>query len=137
MKIKEVIRFLEQKFPLHWQEDFDNCGVQCGDREREITGIVVCFDMSEAVIDEAIAKGERHYQNDSQQLSQVLNSYLGLMMHHKTFRLRKNVVNKNLWIFKYGWIDVRYRKFRQDDSLRQADTAAMNRQKQNGTHGNV
>jgi len=57
MKIKEVIHFLEQKFPLHWQEDFDNCGVQCGDREREITGIVVCFDMSEAVIDEAITKG--------------------------------------------------------------------------------
>jgi dinuclear metal center YbgI/SA1388 family protein len=57
MKIKEVIHLLEQKFPLHWQEDFDNCGVQCGDKEREITGIVVCFDMSEAVIDEAIAKG--------------------------------------------------------------------------------
>jgi len=57
MKIKEVIQFLEQKFPLHWQEDFDNCGVQCGDKEREITGIVVCFDMSEAVIEEAIAKG--------------------------------------------------------------------------------
>jgi len=57
MKIKEVINFLEQKFPLHWQEDFDNCGIQCGDKERTITGIVVCFDMSEAVIDEAIAKG--------------------------------------------------------------------------------
>jgi dinuclear metal center YbgI/SA1388 family protein len=57
MQIKEVIQFLEQKFPLHWQEDFDNSGVQCGDAAREITGIVVCFDMSEAVIDEAIAKG--------------------------------------------------------------------------------
>jgi dinuclear metal center YbgI/SA1388 family protein len=57
MKIKEVIHFLEQKFPLHWQEDFDNSGVQCGDKEREITGIVVCFDLSEAVIEEAIAKG--------------------------------------------------------------------------------
>ena len=57
MKIKEVIQFLEQKFPLHWQEDFDNCGVQCGDKERELTGIVVCFDMSEAVIDEALAQG--------------------------------------------------------------------------------
>ena len=57
MKIKEVIQFLEQKFPLHWQEDFDNCGVQCGDKEREITGIVVCFDISVAVIEEAIAKG--------------------------------------------------------------------------------
>ena len=57
MKIKEIIQFLEQKFPLHWQEDFDNCGVQCGDREREVTGIVVCFDISEAVIEEAMAKG--------------------------------------------------------------------------------
>ena len=57
MQIKEVIHFLEQKFPLQWQEDFDNCGVQCGEKERNITGIVVCFDMSEAVIDEAIAKG--------------------------------------------------------------------------------
>ncbi|MDR0206176.1 MAG: Nif3-like dinuclear metal center hexameric protein [Bacteroidales bacterium] len=57
MKIKEVIQFLEQKFPLHWQEDFDNCGIQCGDKERDIKEIVVCFDMSEAVIDEAIAKG--------------------------------------------------------------------------------
>jgi dinuclear metal center YbgI/SA1388 family protein len=57
MKIKEVISFLEQKFPLHWQEDFDNSGVQCGDKEREITGVVVCFDLSEAVIEEAIAKG--------------------------------------------------------------------------------
>jgi len=57
MKIKEILHFLEQKFPLHWQEDFDNCGIQCGDKERELTGIVVCFDMSEAVIDEAIAKG--------------------------------------------------------------------------------
>ena len=57
MKINEIIQFLEQKFPLHWQEDFDNCGVQCGDKERNITGIVVCFDLSESVIDEAIEKG--------------------------------------------------------------------------------
>lgn len=56
MKIKEVIHHLETKFPLHWQEDFDNCGIQCGDKEREITGVMVCFDMSEKVLDEAIAK---------------------------------------------------------------------------------
>jgi len=57
MKIKEILQFLEQNFPLQWQEDFDNCGIQCGDASREITGVVVCFDMSEAVIDEAINKG--------------------------------------------------------------------------------
>lgn len=56
MKIKEVIQHLERKFPLHWQEDFDNSGIQCGDKERTVTGVMVCFDMSEKVLDEAIAK---------------------------------------------------------------------------------
>ncbi|MBP5650957.1 MAG: Nif3-like dinuclear metal center hexameric protein [Bacteroidales bacterium] len=54
MKIKEVLQFLESKFPLQWQEDFDNSGMQCGDKEQEITGAVVCFEFSDAVIEEAI-----------------------------------------------------------------------------------
>jgi dinuclear metal center YbgI/SA1388 family protein len=57
MTIKEVITYLEQKFPLYLQEDFDNCGVQCGDVNQEITGAMVCFEMSEQVIDEAIERG--------------------------------------------------------------------------------
>ena len=57
MTIKDVTQFLEQKFPLYLQEDFDNCGVQCGDVQQEITGAMVCFEMSEQVIDEAIAEG--------------------------------------------------------------------------------
>ena len=56
MTIKDVTTFLEQKFPLYLQEDFDNCGVQCGDVRQEITGAMVCFEMSEQVIDEAIEK---------------------------------------------------------------------------------
>ena len=54
MKIKEVIQHLENKFPLSWQEDFDNSGMQCGDKEQEITGTLVCFEFSDAVIEEAI-----------------------------------------------------------------------------------
>ena len=57
MKIKEVIQYLESRFPLCLQEDFDNCGVQCGDVEQEISGVLVCFEMSEKVIDEALAMG--------------------------------------------------------------------------------
>ena len=56
MKISEVLSFLEEKYPLHYQEDFDNCGVQCGDKDREITGVLVCFEMSEETIDEAIRR---------------------------------------------------------------------------------
>lgn len=55
MKIREVTDYLELRFPLCLQEDFDNCGVQCGDVEQEITGVLVCFEMSEKVIEEALA----------------------------------------------------------------------------------
>lgn len=54
MKIKEIINHLEQKFPLEWQEDYDNSGMQCGDKEQEITGALVCFEFSDKVIEEAI-----------------------------------------------------------------------------------
>ena len=56
MKISEVLSFLEKKYPLHYQEDFDNCGVQCGDKEQEITGVLICFEMSDETIDEAIRR---------------------------------------------------------------------------------
>ena len=46
MQIKEVTAFLEQRFPLWLQEDFDNCGVQCGDVSQEVTGVLVCFEKS-------------------------------------------------------------------------------------------
>ena len=57
MKIIDVTHYLEERFPLRLQEDFDNCGVQCGDVEQEITGALVCFEMSDKVIDEAIELG--------------------------------------------------------------------------------
>ncbi|MBR4135212.1 MAG: Nif3-like dinuclear metal center hexameric protein [Bacteroidales bacterium] len=57
MQIKDITAFLEQRFPLYLQEDFDNCGVQCGDVSQEVTGVLVCFEMSIEVVEEAIAKG--------------------------------------------------------------------------------
>jgi retron-type reverse transcriptase len=62
----------------------------------------------------ALAKGERYYAEHPQRLVQTVNSYLGYMLHYKSFDLRKSVVKKNIWIFKYGWVDVRYRRFRFD-----------------------
>lgn len=57
MKIKEVLSHLEKRFPLYLQEDSDNCGVQCGDKERELTGVLVCFDPSLEVLEEALSLG--------------------------------------------------------------------------------
>lgn len=39
-------------------------------------------------------------------------SYLGLMKHYKTFRVRRGCIQKNKQIFKYGWISCNYLCFR-------------------------
>ncbi|HSW67909.1 MAG TPA: Nif3-like dinuclear metal center hexameric protein [Bacteroidales bacterium] len=57
MKIKDVIEFIEARFPLLMQEDYDNSGLQVGDSEDRITGALVCIDATNEVIDEAVAEG--------------------------------------------------------------------------------
>ena len=56
MKIQEIIYVLEEMAPLAYAEDFDNVGLLVGDSNAEATGILVCHDALESVIDEAIAK---------------------------------------------------------------------------------
>lgn len=62
MTIREIINTLEAFAPLDLQEDFDNAGVQvavnsCPDAlDAQLTGVLVCLDITEQVIDEAIAK---------------------------------------------------------------------------------
>ena len=56
MKIKEIITVLEEMAPLAYAEDFDNVGLLLGNQEDEATGVLVCHDALESVIEEAIAK---------------------------------------------------------------------------------
>lgn len=57
MKIREILNTIEQLAPIALQEDFDNSGVQLGDVNQEAKGAIVCIDVTEAVLDEAIALG--------------------------------------------------------------------------------
>ncbi|MCR5139550.1 MAG: Nif3-like dinuclear metal center hexameric protein [Bacteroidaceae bacterium] len=57
MKVKEVIAALEQFAPLPLQDDFDNSGLQIGLTEADVTGALLCLDVTEEVIAEAAAKG--------------------------------------------------------------------------------
>lgn len=57
MKIKEVLNALEQFSPLPLQEDWDNAGLQIGLTEMEVSGALLCLDVNERIVDEAIAKG--------------------------------------------------------------------------------
>lgn len=55
MRIKEIIQTIEQIAPLPLQEEYDNSGLQVGDVNREVTGILLCIDVTENVIEEAIS----------------------------------------------------------------------------------
>lgn len=57
MKIKDVISALERFAPLPLQEDWDNAGLQVGLTEAEVSGALLCLDVTERVVDEAIEKG--------------------------------------------------------------------------------
>lgn len=55
--IKELITHLEEFAPPHYQEAYDNCGLLIGDSSWDATSVLVTLDCTEAVLDEAIAKG--------------------------------------------------------------------------------
>ena len=57
MKIKEIVSALDRFAPLPLQDGFDNAGLQIGLTEAEATGALLCLDVTEAVLDEAIALG--------------------------------------------------------------------------------
>ena len=56
MILKEIVQFIEDKFPLENQESYDNCGLTYGHLENELNGILVCLDVTEEVVNEAIKK---------------------------------------------------------------------------------
>ncbi len=57
MKIREITDAIEQYAPLRLQEEWDNAGIQVGDPEADITGVLLCTDATEAVVAEAISRG--------------------------------------------------------------------------------
>jgi dinuclear metal center YbgI/SA1388 family protein len=57
VKIKQVLCALEQFAPLPLQESWDNAGLQVGLTEAEVSGALLCLDVNEAIVEEAIQKG--------------------------------------------------------------------------------
>jgi dinuclear metal center YbgI/SA1388 family protein len=56
MKIKEILLILEEMAPLAYAEDFDNVGLLVGNENTAVSGVLVCHDALESVIDEAITE---------------------------------------------------------------------------------
>lgn len=57
MKIKEVIKALEVFAPLPLQESYDNAGLQVGLTEGDVSGALLCLDVTEDVVEKAISMG--------------------------------------------------------------------------------
>ena len=57
MYIKEIIALIEEYAPLKLQASFDNSGLLCGDPEREFTSVLLCIDVTEEIVNEAIIHG--------------------------------------------------------------------------------
>lgn len=57
MKASDIIRALEQVAPLRYQDDFDNSGLQVGFADAEVKSIMVCLDITEKVVEEAVERG--------------------------------------------------------------------------------
>ena len=52
-----MLSALEQFAPLPLQESWDNAGLQLGLTEAEVSGALLCLDVNEKIVDEAIRKG--------------------------------------------------------------------------------
>ena len=57
MRIKDIIQLIEQTAPPALQEDYDNSGLQVGDVNREASGALLCIDVTENVLEEAVSLG--------------------------------------------------------------------------------
>ncbi len=57
MTVGEITRVIESRAPLGLQEDFDNAGLQVGNPDAAATGVLLCTDVTMAVLDEAVERG--------------------------------------------------------------------------------
>lgn len=55
VKVKDVAAAIEAFAPLSLQEEYDNSGLNVGDYEAGVTGVLLCVDVTESVIDEALS----------------------------------------------------------------------------------
>ncbi|MDO4756367.1 MAG: Nif3-like dinuclear metal center hexameric protein, partial [Parabacteroides sp.] len=57
LRVKDILKEIEVFAPLPLQEGFDNAGVQVGDVNQMATGVLLCLDVTEEVVDEALELG--------------------------------------------------------------------------------
>ncbi|WP_321318369.1 Nif3-like dinuclear metal center hexameric protein [Labilibaculum sp.] len=57
MKVRDIVSSIEEMAPLTYQESYDNSGLLVGSYDSDVTGVLICLDVVESVVEEAIRKG--------------------------------------------------------------------------------
>ena len=57
MKVKDIIAAVERVAPPRFQDEWDNSGLQVGFLNNEVSKVLVCLDITEAIVNEAAEKG--------------------------------------------------------------------------------
>lgn len=55
-KVKDLANAIEKFAPRNLQEDYDNSGLQVGDPEMEVSAVLLCLDVTEDILREAILR---------------------------------------------------------------------------------
>lgn len=108
MKIKELLSDLNQIAPFFLQEEYDNSGVQFVDLEEKIQKILICLDVTEEIILEALEKRcnvilahhpllfhpvTRITRQENPVIYQLLCHKINLIAFHTNFDLAENGLN--------------------------------------------
>lgn len=56
LKVKDIAAAIEDFAPKGLQESYDNAGLQVGDPEMEVTAALLCLDVTEDILKEALAR---------------------------------------------------------------------------------
>lgn len=88
-KVSDVYDYLRGIAPLELQMDFDNAGIQVGSLEQEVGKILVALDITNAVIDEALALGAQLIVSHHPLIFGGLNNVTAEGKGAKTLRLAR------------------------------------------------
>lgn len=56
VKVKDIVRVIEDFAPKSLQESYDNAGLQVGNPEAPVTAVLLCLDVTEDILNEAKAR---------------------------------------------------------------------------------
>ena len=132
MKIKDIYHYINEIAPFDTALSYDNCGILLGNPDREVTKCLICLDVTDAVLAEAVRTGAQlivsHHPvifhpvkrilADSL-ISRLLKENIAVLSAHTNLDMAERGVNRQLAL-RCGLIAETLRKI-PADSAQQAD----------------